>query len=1381
MHMNNPDLPITTPVFPGGLSPSFETRQDSSCAEPQDPILPTETRCSYRLSFAQERIWFWDQVEPHSPLYNLPIALRMRGEMDLDALRKSLGLIVARHQALRTTFVSNHGRPSQVIHPARAVELAITNISLLADDAREEEVQRLAKAEARRPFDLSRDLMMRAALFQLAPREHVLLLTMHHIASDGWSFGILLRELSEAYGAYTSGRSPSLPELPVQYADFAIGERERLHGEVLEGLLSFWKKRLAGNPEFAHLSTDRPRPPRQTYCGAQEKLVLPEAVLSSLTRLSEHAGASLFMTLLAAFQTLLHRYSGHDEILVGFPIATRNRGEVADLIGFFTNTLVFRGDLSGNPTFLELLSRIREATLNDYLHQDLPFEKLVGAVQPERSPSQTPLFQTMFVFQNSPMPLLKWPGLTVSRFEVETETAKFDLTVFIEKKDGLKVTFEYNTGLFDAATMQRMLQHYRTLLEAVVMNPESRIGSLSLLAPSEHRKLVVDWNQTQSSCPQRCVHDLFQEQAERNPNRVALVFKDQQLTYRELNRKANALAHRLCRLGVTSEAKVGVLMARSPELVIALLGILKAGGAYVPLDPEYPAERLTFIMKDAGVRVLICQERLSALLPESGVPVLCLDRLNGLNEEEERTNNTAAGVQCDSLAYVMYTSGSTGMPKGVEISHRGIVRLIFGQTYARFSENEVFLQLAPVSFDASTFEIWGSLLHGARCVLFPGRVPAAHELDEVIRKHQVTILWLTAPLFNAVIDEAPEALSPLRQLLIGGDALSVPHVRRALTHLPHVELINGYGPTENTTFTCTYRIPKQMGKDIPSIPIGRPIANTTVYILDRYLQPAPIGVPGELYIGGAGLARGYLNRPELTAEKFGSDPFAEASRERLYRTGDIVRYLPDGNIEFLGRRDNQVKVRGFRIELGEIEGALKKHPEVREVAVVVHADAHDTKYLVAYVVPQSGQSLAPEQLLDFLKRKMPEYMLPQFVFLPSLPLLPSGKLDRRALKAPASLEAERQRQSVAPRDATESELVNIWEQVLGSGPVGINDNFFDLGGHSLLAVRLFSEIERIFGKQLDLSTLMSAPTVAQLAASLRNGHAANSSLLVPIQRQGSRPPLYCIHGGGGHVLRLRDLALGLGPDQPMYGLRAPVFNGYHSSVSVERLAEIYVQEIRKAQPEGPYYLAGPSFGGLIAYEMATQLAALGEEVALLVLFDTGNQAFGRSLPFLGSLRFRASRMLGRMQYYRTWFLRTGPKVRGRLVPELCRSAWTRIGNLLWRAAYTTFRWSNRPLPNCLRDNLKVFTRAAKAYRPKPYPGRVVLFKAEEQEGQYGPDPTMGWGGLARGGVEIHVAAGDHTSMFRKPQVYKLGEQLRARLEAAQRNECLRRQNQSAVV
>jgi amino acid adenylation domain-containing protein len=1069
---------------------------------PSDSRIPrrgTQSPCA--LSFAQETIWFWDRFEPQNPMYNVPFGLRIRGNLDVEALRKSLDFLVDRHETLRTTFVSAKDRLVQVIHRARAIELAVTDISRLAGDERHAEVKRLANAEVRRPFNLSRDLMLRAALFQLAPDDFVLVLTMHHIISDGWSLGVLLRDLSEAYTAYSTGHSPRLPELSIQYADYAMWQRKQVEGKALESLLSFWKERLADYPDFMHIRTDHPRPHRQTFAGARESLVLSKELELSLVRLSQRRGASLFMALLGAFQTLLNRYSAEDDIVVGFPMASRNQPETNDLIGFFANTVVFRSDLSGNPTFLDYLGRVRERAFPIYQHQDLPFAKLVESLAPERSASHTPFFQTLFVFESAPMPTLDWPGLTVSRFEVDTGTAKFDLSVLIEKKDGLEIAFEYNTDLFEAATIKRMLGHYRVLLEEVVKNPDRRLGQLPLLTEAERRQILFDWNQTQSPYPERSVHELFEEQAERTPDAPAILFKDQQLSYRELNTRSNALSMRLRSLGCTTGAKVAVLMERAPEVVIALLGILKAGGAYLPLDPADPAERLAFLLRDAGVGVLVTQARYAGTVDQSDLKVISLDRWKPTKEEAE-AQNLAAETTVDSLAYVIYTSGSTGTPKGVEIPHRGIVRLLFGQDYARFGSNTVFLQFVPLWFDLSTFEIWGPLLHGGKCVLFPGRVGTAHELGEVIRKYKVTTLWLTASLYNAVIDEAPEELATVQQILIGGEALSVPHIRRGLEYLPQVELINGYGPTENTTLTSTYPIPREIPQEFASIPIGRPISNSTIYILDKNLQLVPVGVPGELYTGGAGLARGYLNRPTLTEEKFISNPFSESAGDPLYKTGDLARYLPDGNVEYLGRLDNQVKVRGFRIELGEIESALATHPDVKMVAVEARESCDGTKYLVAHVVRRQVHSTPAADLRTFLEEKLPAYMVPsQFVLHSSLPLLSSGKVNRRLLAEQGAGEPVPARRFLKPRDSIEARLVGIWESILDTRPVSVTDNFFDLGGHSLKAVRLFVMIEQAFGIRLDLSTLLTAPTVEELARCLRKPQASDSSSLSDVSAE----------------------------------------------------------------------------------------------------------------------------------------------------------------------------------------------------------------------------------------------------------------------------------------
>lgn len=1346
-------------------------RQSMIPLPPQSPVDHGISRRSTTgpspLSFAQEQIWYLDQLEPNSPVYNISQGLRLRGHLDREALERSLNWITARHEALRTNFVVSSGIPVQVVASEQDLKIEFADLSRLPAEKQSEVGQVLGNEEARRPFDLSRDLLIRAKLFRLGPAEHILVLTVHHIVFDLWSLGIFYRELTEAYRAILEGHLPQMEDLPIQYADFAVWERQWLQGDKLESLTSYWKAALSGGAETHHLLPDHARPPRQTYVGASETAIVPADVASSLLRMGQRQSATPFMTLMAAFQTLLHRYSGHEDISVGFPIAHRTRSEVSSLIGFFVNTLVLKCNYSGNPTFVEVMRQVRKASLEAYLHQDLPFERLVNLLRPDRSAKQNPLFQAMFVLNNTPLPHVQWPGLEATRFDLDTGTAKFDLTVYVEEKPNLSMTLEYNRDLFDAATVKRMLGHYLTLLAGVASSPESPVSDLPLLTPPERIQILEEWNETGRPLPPSTVQESFEQQVESHPDSVAVVLEDQKLTYGELNQRANALAYRLREKGVKTEVKVGICVQRSLDLVIGLLGILKAGGTYVPLDPDYPRKRIDYILGDADIRILLTQTTLAHCLPDSGVETICLDtfpypRLGSLQ-------NPASGAQPDTLAYVIYTSGSTGRPKGVEILHRGIVRLLFGQGYVRLDAKQVVLHLASLSFDASTFEIWAPLLHGGRCVLFPGRVPTAHDLGEAIRKHQVTTLWLTSTLFNALIDDAPQALAPLRRILVGGEALSVPHICRAHKVLPEVEIINGYGPTEATTFATTYRIPKETKPGGASIPIGKPIANTRVYVLDPHRQPVPIGVGGELHIGGPGLARGYVNLPELTAAKFVPHPFGKEPGERLYRTGDRVRWLPSGELDFLGRLDEQVKIRGFRVELGEIEAALARHSDIKSAAVALRERPPRGKQLVAYAVLHNGNKPLTGNLQSFLRDRLPEYMVPlEYVFLEALPTSRSGKVDRLALPEPEEENPQPEDEFLAPRDRVESELGKIWEGLLGKKPISIRANFYALGGHSLLAVRVVAAIERSFGRKLPLSTLISAPTIEKLAAFLRDEHGSHSSTLVAIQAHGTKPPLFCVHAGGGEVMRFLPLARQLGSDQPFYGLRSPEFNSDLSPVSVEFLAEKYLRELRHLQPEGPYRLAGSSFGGLVAFEMARQLQEQGAEVALLALFDTGNPAFHSSLPLLGSLQYRALHLGAKFQNHWVRFMRTETRDRFRILLQLIRSAQARVDYFAWEMHCRYFTWRHRPLPVRLRDNVKLFTAVASRYRPKPYPGRITLFKAAEQRAEFGPDPGLGWGGVAGGGVEIFEVPGDHITILDQPRVVELAEQLRMCLDAAQR-------------
>jgi aspartate racemase len=1037
------------------------------------------------LSYAQQQLWFLDQLEPGGAHYNLPMGLRVKGHLDLAVLQECLNQVVQRHEALRTHFEAVEGQAVQVIQPVASVEMPLVDLRGLVEPEREAQAQRLCVQESQRPFDLARDLLLRATVFQLGETDHILFLNMHHIASDEWSVYVLIRELKTLYHAFCEGKPSPLPELPIQYADYAVWQRDWLRGEMLEKQLNYWKTQLEGAPALLDLPADRPRPAKQSYRGALMPWELPKPLSVALGELSRREGVTLFMTLLAGFQTLLHRYTGSDEILVGSPIAGRTRTEIEPLIGFFVNTLVLRGDLSGNPSFRTLIGRTREVALGAYAHQDLPFERLVEELHPERDLSHSPLFQVIFVLQNAPWEAAQLAGLEVTPMQIDSGTSKFDLTLLVRERGGaLQAVVEYNTDLFEAETIRRMLGHYEILLEGIVANPDRRLSDLPLLTGVERQQLLVEWNQTKQDYPgNKCVHELFEEQVERVPEATAVIFEDRQLTYRQVNEHANQLARYLQGLGVGPETLVGICVERSLEMVVGLLGILKAGGAYVPLDPSYPKERLAFMLEDTQAPVLLAQSTLLDRIPTANARVIRL-ALGVTSWAQESPENLDPAVRPENLAYVIYTSGSTGKPKGVQVLHRGVARLVFGVEYARFDASRVFLQLAPISFDASTLEIWGALLHGATCVIAPSEVQTPQEIGQLVRNHQVTTLWLTSSLYNTVIDLTPSALSSVSELLIGGEALSPLHVQRGLRMLPQTQMINGYGPTENTTFTCCYRIPMQFDRNALSIPIGRPISNTQVYILDNRRNPVPVGVAGELHIGGDGLARGYVNCPELTAEKFIFNPFSGEPGARLYRTGDLARYLPDGNIEFLGRTDHQVKVRGFRIELGEIESVLTGYPGVREAVVAAREDVPGDKRLVAYLMTSNGgEPPKVSELRSLLQAKLPEYMVPSaFVTLDRFPLTPNGKVDRKALPRP-DLQSE-PAGFVPPASATEKALANIWSEVLGIKQVGLHDNFFELGGHSLLATRAASRASAVFQVDLPLRMLFEHPALAGLAGQI---------------------------------------------------------------------------------------------------------------------------------------------------------------------------------------------------------------------------------------------------------------------------------------------------------
>jgi amino acid adenylation domain-containing protein len=1036
------------------------------------------------LSFAQERLWFLDQLEPGSAAYNIPTAVRLKGQLDIEILRRCFDEIVRRHEALRTSFVPVDERPAQVVAPSLELNIPVTDLCGLAETECETAAARIALEEGRAPFDLARPPLLRVRLLRLSPREHVLLLTMHHIVSDAWSMGVLVREASALYEAFAGGRPSPLPPPPVQYADYAEWQRRWLTGDALENQIRYWKQQLGGVPPVLELPTDRPRPESQDFRGAAISFRLTPELSSALKALGRREGVTLYMTLLAAFQTLLHRLASQDDLAVGAPIANRNRAETEDLIGFFVNTLVLRARFTGDPTFRELLAQVRETTLGAYERQDLPFERLVEELQPERDRSRNPLVQVVFDLQNVPAPSVELPGLVLSAEDHTSTTTRFDLELHVwDAPEGLRGELIYSTALFEHDTAARMLRYFQTLLRGVSDDAGARISELELLDEAERRELLAACHGTRRPYPREaCAHELFEAQAERTPEAVALEHEGERVSYRELNERANRLARRLRAWGVSADARVGLCVGRSVEMIVGMLGILKAGAAYVPLDAAQPLSRLLFMIEDTRAQLIVSVERLEGMLPACNVPVVMLDA-DRPEIDAEPEGNLSLPLAADNLAYVTYTSGSTGEPKGVAVTHRGVVRLVKENDYARFARDEVFLQLAPLAFDASTFEIWGALLSGARLILMPAGQSSLAEIGAVVRAQGVTTLWLTAGLFHLMVDEQLEDLMSLRQLLAGGDVLSVTHARKFLDAAHgRCALINGYGPTEGTTFTCCRRL--EAGDLLgASAPIGRPIANTQVYILDRRLRLVPPGASGELYIGGDGLSRGYLSRPAQTAARFIPDPFSGEAGARLYRTGDLARLRSDGNLAFLGRRDYQVKVRGFRVEPGEIEAALERHPSVREAVVVARGEPAEDKRLVAYFVGEEGGAPEAELLQEFLKKRLPDYMLPSsFVRLEQLPLTPNGKVDRRSLPRADASRPARAEDRAAPRTPVEELLARVCVELLKVETVGPHEDFFALGGHSLLATQFVSRVRRHFGVELSLGSFFEAPTVAAQAA-----------------------------------------------------------------------------------------------------------------------------------------------------------------------------------------------------------------------------------------------------------------------------------------------------------
>ncbi len=1276
---------------------------DANAASTVAVPLVRDPAAAASLSFAQQRFWFLDQYEQDSSAYVQTSAVRLRGRLDVDKLQRALNGIVARHEILRTTYDVRDGGPVGVLGPSRDLELKTVTVSSL--DA----VSDLAACEARVRFHLAHDPMIRPVLARLGPNDHVLLLTRHHIASDGWSVEVLLRELATLYGG------GAVQDLPVQYSDYARWQTERYASGVFEEELAYWKKQLAGSQSLLALPLDRPRPPRQTFRGARASFVLPQAIAGALNDLARREGATLFMALLAAFQALLHRYSGADDASVGCPVAGRGRVELEPLIGLFMNTLVLRSDASGNPGFRSLLARVRTTALGAFAHQELPFDKLVEALQPARSLSHSPLFQVLFQLRNLPFEPPRFADLECDPLDVDNGVVQFDLSLEIAPANGpLHCSLSYNSDLFDPETALRITRHYQNLLAGAVQDPDRAISSLAILDADERGQLLSGWNQTEKPLPSRCVHELFEAQASRRPDAIAILDGNGELSYSDLNRAADALADRLRLLCVGPGALVAVCVERSRAMVAALLGILKAGCAYLPLDPVYPQERLAFMLEDSGA---------AAVITDNGVTL----RSSDSPFVESATTGLAATV------YAIYTSGSTGTPKAVLVPHLALANALeaFRSEFA-FSEQDVAVAVTTLSFDIAAAEIFLPLICGGR-VAIADRLEQTdgRALSELIERVNPTWLQATPASWRMLLDAGWTGNRTLTAVC-GGEAMPRPLADALMERRARV--FNIYGPTETTIWSTIERVEAGNG----SVPIGRPLANTRVYILDDHLEPVPRGVAGELYIAGAGVAQGYLRRAELTAERFLPDPFSSAPGTRMYKTGDTARWLPGGSLDYLGRRDEQVKVRGFRIELGEVEAALAAHPSVQAAAVSMRDGA-----LMAWCVWHDA-AVETGVLRKFLAAKLPDYMLPaRIASVPALPSLPNGKLDRRALAGLVE-PAQPARAGVAPRDETERRIAAIWEELLGCGPVGLNDDFFELGGHSLLAARVAARITQEFTQELaarlPVAALFEAPTVAMLAEYLRRGVQTSwPPRVIPIQPGGARIPFWAVGAGAS----FRAVAQHLDSDQPVLGvlLEDSDVSTLGPPYRVETISREIVRLIRQQQPAGPYQLGGHSLQGLFAFEAARQLVALGEEVRLLVLFDT-------QLPSAVRMRFPLG-VRFRVHAASAWWLLSRRRVyeASAFVLNTAKGLAIRLRQASEQAPL---------LPSSIEDVLRL---AAARYEPRPYTQRVVFLQAADQPVALHLGSRLGWPELAAGGLDVRVVPGTHTNLLEGPQAPAVAETL----------------------
>lgn len=1340
----------------------LNTAKDQAVTSQKDiPKLPTNAL--KQLSFAQQRLWFLGQIENSNATYNMPMSLQLEGKLNVDALFESLAYVIDRHESLRMYFPTVEGQPKIRIKNIENFNiLSVQDLSNLDQPTQSIMVQTLINNHVQEPFNLKTGPLFKAKLLQLKDDQFILLLNMHHISSDGWSIGIFIRELCHAYLTFSQGQKPTLEPLPIQYSDFATWQRNWLQGEVLETQINYWKKQLKDAPPRLELPTDYPRPPIQSYKGSHYSHTLTPELTEQLKTLSQQEGVSLYMLLLAVFNLLLSRYSRQDDLCIGSPIANRPHPQTEGLIGFFANTLVLRNQIKSEQNFQQFLHQTRQTCLDAYQHQDIPFEFLVEQLKPVRSLSYNPIFQVMFAVENNDSEALNLPGLKIEWIDSSYPFAKFDLSLLALESDGqLNCNWEYATDLFETITIQRMAEHWEVLLQQIVTNPQQTISTLSWLTKADQKQLEL-WNQTNTNYPQdKTLVDLFEEQVNKTPDNIALVFEEQSLTYQELNQKANQLAHFLHQnYQIKPDTLIGICIERSLDMAIALLAVLKAGAAYVPIDSNYPEERIKYILENSKISLLLTQsfinDKLSGFFSEFSGQLINLDRLNF---ESFPCHNLALQSKPNDLAYVIYTSGSTGQPKGVMVEHKGLcnLALVEIETFDVHPSSRV-LQFASFSFDAFIWEVlmaWGggaTLYLGNKDNLMPG-LP----LVERLRDDAITHITLP-PSALAVLPW--ENLPSLQTIIVAGEACSPELVKKWSQGR---NFFNGYGPTEGSVCATIAKYTSFEEK----ITIGRPIPNVQVYILDSHLQPVSIGVPGELHIGGAGLARGYLDRPDLTAEKF-IEVNLLGKIERIYKTGDLAKWQNDGNIEFLGRIDHQIKLRGFRIELGEIEAVLLKHPAIKEVIVNLHK-TENNQQLVAYVTGELIDDLS-QQLKQHLKTHLPDYMIPsQIIRLDEFPLTPNGKIDRQALPHPNH---ESQSLYEAPRNNIEQQLTEIWSLIVECEKISIHDNFFDLGGHSILAIKLLNEIQKNFNQELSLTSLFQNPTIAQLAQQLSQFEVQPSiSDLLVLQPSGQKISIFCVAGSNGHAFYFRDFAMNFADEHPVYGLETPGRDGSHSlPISVEDHASSLIKTLQQKQPKGPYILIGYSSGCSVALEMAFQLEQQGEIISLLGIFDAGLVANPDYITKRSDLDWIWN-MIERIEAVKGISL-------GLNYEQL--AAQSDDQNRWYLAAEALYHHNVLPehsTLSLLRTNLEVMKRVTlnyAAYQPNfVISAPIVLFRAQDvkeivvQEHQamsHYQQSDWGWQPYSNKPVQVISVPGNHGQMLYEPNVKILADQLKKSIQ-----------------